>query len=82
MSESKNDLWSAGRVIQYFLICIAIAAIGYTGAQMRNLAETMDNIDNRLTRLETNTGGLIKNRLDDLEYNIKDHETRIRVLEH
>ncbi len=80
MSESKNDLWSAGRGIQYFLICIAIAAIGYTSAQMRNLAEIMDNIDDRLTRLETNTSGLIKNQLDDLEDRIKDHETRIRAL--
>lgn len=80
--QKDNDLWSAGRVIQYILISIAIAAIGYTGSQMRGLAVTMDHIDNRLTRLETHASGLMKKRIDDIDDAIKDHETRIRTLEH
>lgn len=79
--QKDDDLWSAGRIIQYLLITIAIAAIGYTGSQMRGLAITMNNIEGRLTKLETNVSGLVTKRLDDFDYMMRDHEVRIRKLE-
>ncbi len=78
---AQSDIWSAGRVIQYILIVIAISAIGYTGTQMNYLALTISDMDNRLIRLEANVSGLVSAQIEEISTDLKDHETRLRRLE-
>lgn len=77
----QSDVWSAGRVVQYLLITIAIGAIGYTGKQMTNLVTTISHMDSRLIRLEANVSGLMSSQIKDIHDDLKDHESRLRRLE-
>ncbi len=79
--STETDLWSAGRIIQYILITVAIAAVGYTGKQLTSLATTITNMDSRLIKLEVNVSGLMSSQIKEIHADIKDHESRIRNLE-
>lgn len=78
---AQNDIWSAGRVVQYFLMTVAIGAIGYTGAQMNRLALTINDMDSRLIKLEANVSGLMSAQIREITTDLKDHESRLRRLE-
>ncbi len=77
----ESDVWSAGRVIQYILIVIAIGSIGYTGNQINILALTIKDMDSRLIKLEANVSGLMSAQIKEITNDLKDHENRLRRLE-
>ncbi len=77
MSESKNDIWSAGRVIQYLLIMIAISASSYIVAQINDLSKTVSDMEHRLIRMEEGTATIVR----ELEEETKDQEVRLNKVE-
>ncbi len=69
----QNDVWSAGRVLQYILIAIAFSACSYMVTEINDLSRTLNMVDRRLLRLEER----IAIRVANLEEQRQDYTTRL-----